>query len=552
MDAGDVLRYRLLTAPAFLSIDSVSGLISGTPGNADVGAHDVSVQVRDQAGATDQQDYRLTVENENDPPVVSDIPDQTVAEGQSFASIALDDYVTDPDNGDNELNWTYSGNKALTVKIDENRVATVSAPDENWNGSETITFTVTDPGGLPDSDAAVFTVTAVNDTPRITSTPDTTAIQDQLYQYQVTATDADEGAVLRYSLLKAPSFLSIDSVSGLISGTPGNADVGVHDVSVQVHDQAGATDRQDYRLTVENQNDPPVFTDPLPELSFKEDDSLFVPFEYWYPYIEDVDNPDSTLIFTMFEGRDSVRVRAENLGHLIYAPDNWFGRDTLQLVGSDGSLSDTGQVIVSVHSVNDAPQIVGFPDSLVLLNTDTLVVQLSDYGKDIDSPADSLNWNFETAESAIMLRYDHQAQTLTILAPEYSGYAELYMTLADDSNATARDTSLIHVKDSETGIDEQGETIVHSYGLDQNYPNPFNPLTTIRFSLKERARVMLEIFDVRARKIAVPLDAEMSAGKHKVTVDGNAMASGIYFYRLMVLQEGRLRYSAIRKMILLK
>ncbi len=46
------------------------------------------------------------------------------------------------------MTWTYSGNTALTVSIDVNRVATITIPDANWNGAETITFTATDPGLL--------------------------------------------------------------------------------------------------------------------------------------------------------------------------------------------------------------------------------------------------------------------------------------------------------------------------------------------------------------------------------------------------------------------
>ena len=60
----------------------------------------------------------------------------------------------------------------MTVSIDINRVATISAPDADWNGSETITFTATDPGALFDSDPATFTLTAVNDAPVAADIPD--------------------------------------------------------------------------------------------------------------------------------------------------------------------------------------------------------------------------------------------------------------------------------------------------------------------------------------------------------------------------------------------
>ncbi|HWR27207.1 MAG TPA: PKD domain-containing protein, partial [Candidatus Thermoplasmatota archaeon] len=98
----------------------------------------------------------------NDAPVVTDIPSQTIAEGSTFATITLDNYVSDVDNLDSEMTWTYSGNVELTVSI-VNRVATIIIPNEDWYGSETITFRATDPGALWDDDAALFTVTPIQD-----------------------------------------------------------------------------------------------------------------------------------------------------------------------------------------------------------------------------------------------------------------------------------------------------------------------------------------------------------------------------------------------------
>jgi PKD repeat protein len=69
------------------------------------------------------------------------------------------------------MTWTYSGNSSLLVDI-TNRVATVSAPNPDWFGLETITFAATDPGGLSDLDPATFTLTAVNDAPVVFDIPD--------------------------------------------------------------------------------------------------------------------------------------------------------------------------------------------------------------------------------------------------------------------------------------------------------------------------------------------------------------------------------------------
>jgi hypothetical protein len=65
-------------------------------------------------------------------PIVSGIPDQTIVEGSSFATIVLDDYVTDADNAVTEITWTYSGDDELIVTIID-RVATITAPGADWN-----------------------------------------------------------------------------------------------------------------------------------------------------------------------------------------------------------------------------------------------------------------------------------------------------------------------------------------------------------------------------------------------------------------------------------
>ena len=91
-------------------------------------------------------------------PVVLDIPDQSIEPPDEFASIKLDDYVSDPDNEDSEMVWAFDGNTKLKVSIKE-RVATVTLSDPAWAGSETVTFTVKDPGGLSGSKSVTFTVT---------------------------------------------------------------------------------------------------------------------------------------------------------------------------------------------------------------------------------------------------------------------------------------------------------------------------------------------------------------------------------------------------------
>ncbi len=69
--------------------------------------------------------------------------------------------------------------------------------------------------------------------------------------------------------------------------------------------------------------------------------------------------------------------------------------------------------------------------------------------------------------------------------------------------------------------------------LHANAPNPFNPSTTIRFDLSRDGSVRLELFDLKGRRVAVMIDAWMSAGEHQLIFRPQNLSSGTYFYRLV-------------------
>ena len=122
-----------------------------------IGSETITFRATDPGGLWDEDEVTFTM-IPNAAPVVVDIPNQMILVGESFAAISLDDYVSDVNHRDDELTWSYTGNTELIVNIVD-RIASISAPNAQWTGSETITFRATDPGGLWDEDAATFTVT---------------------------------------------------------------------------------------------------------------------------------------------------------------------------------------------------------------------------------------------------------------------------------------------------------------------------------------------------------------------------------------------------------
>ena len=89
-----------------------------------------------------------------------------------------------------------------------------------------------------------------------------------------------------------------------------------------------------------------------------------------------------------------------------------------------------------------------------------------------------------------------------------------------------------------------------NYSLSQNYPNPFNPLTTIEFELPEESFVSIKIYDIMGREVLSLIENEaFDEGRHEIEVNANTLASGVYYYRLIV-NNGQ--YHDVKKMVLLR
>ncbi len=83
--------------------------------------------------------------------------------------------------------------------------------------------------------------------------------------------------------------------------------------------------------------------------------------------------------------------------------------------------------------------------------------------------------------------------------------------------------------------------------LFSNYPNPFNPSTKINFSIREEARVLLEVYDLKGRKVDTLVQEVKPAGDYSITYQPKNLASGTY---LVLMRAGS--YRASQRMMLLK
>lgn len=136
---------------------SVSGSVlslSAAP-NWNGGPVNVSVVASDGRGGRPESSLSVTVSAVDDGPVLLALPSVRLEAGSS-TTIALTNYVQDPDNWPGEMRWSFGGTGHVRASV-SGAVATLRSP-AGWSGTETLNVTVTDPGGLSASGAVLVAV----------------------------------------------------------------------------------------------------------------------------------------------------------------------------------------------------------------------------------------------------------------------------------------------------------------------------------------------------------------------------------------------------------
>ena len=88
----------------------------------------------------------------------------------------------------------------------------------------------------------------------------------------------------------------------------------------------------------------------------------------------------------------------------------------------------------------------------------------------------------------------------------------------------------------------------NSFSLKQNYPNPFNPVTHLGFGISDLKFVTLKVYDVLGNVVKFLVNEIKPGGSYEVEFNGEDLASGIYYYTLLVNGE----VIDTKKMILLR
>ncbi|EPO0009653.1 tandem-95 repeat protein, partial [Vibrio alginolyticus] len=384
---GDTLRIDSASVPSDQgTVEIVDGKLVFTPAENFHGDAEITYTVTDGA-LTDQATVNVTVNAVNDTPVVeSNIADQTLAEDFTPYSIDLNTAFSDVDNADGELTFSVSGNSNIQVAI-VNGIATFT-PTADWNGSEALTFTATDPSGESVSQTVNFTVAPVADI----VADNATVVEDTPTIIKVLGNDTFEGddKVVSLDTNNGPANGTVSvNPDGSVTYTPNDNYHGT-DSFTYIVTSGGVSESTTVNVDVTPVNDAPVATND----NAVTDEDTPVTIDV-LPNDTDIDGDTLSIqSASVPEAQGTVEIVD---GKLVFTPaENFNGDAEITYTITDGALTDQAKVAVTVNPVNDAPTIkVDAVESITedAVSTDTVVATLE--VADTDTPEEQLTVSLE-------------------------------------------------------------------------------------------------------------------------------------------------------------
>ena len=386
----------------------------------------------------------------NVPPTADAGPDQTVDEG---TSVTLDgSNSTDPDDGIASYLWTQTGGTSVTLSDTAALKPTFTSPDVE-PGGESLTFelTVTDNGGLQDTDTCIVNVTWVNVPPTADAGPDQTMDEGTAVTLDGSnSTDPDDG-IASYLWTQTGGTSVTLSDTAALKPTFTSPDVGpggeALTFELTVTDNGGLQDTDTCILNVTWINVPPT-ADAGPDQTVDEGTAVTLNGAN----SSDPDDGIASYLWTQTGGTSVTLSDAAALKPTFTSPDVGPGGEalTFELTMTDnGGLQDTDTCILNVSWVIAPPRADAGPDQTV--DEGTTVILDGSNSSDPEDGIASCKWT-QTGGTPVTLS-DATATQPTFVTPrvDVTG-TDLTFQLTVTSNGGLQGSDEVTVTINDNGI----------------------------------------------------------------------------------------------------
>jgi VCBS repeat-containing protein len=254
-----VLNYSASGLPAGLSVNPLTGLITGTLGTSASqggvgGVYAITLTANDGSGGIAMASFNLTVTN----PLPTPGNDAfTTNEDVPFTgSLILNDSDPDGDSFSVQLVPLVVPVKG-TVVLRADGTFTYT-PNLNANGSDSFTYAITDADGASTSATVTMTITPVNDVPDATPLVAVASIDSETISINLGAGFSDvDGDTLSFAISGLPAGLGFNPATGVVTGTVDHRASqgglgGVYTVSVAADDGHGGLTIRSFNWTISN------------------------------------------------------------------------------------------------------------------------------------------------------------------------------------------------------------------------------------------------------------------------------------------------------------
>ena len=514
-------------------IDPVAGTIAYTPNPDFAGADSLSYQVQDNVGTwSNVARVLIAVHPVNDAPVARDDTAATL-QGQAVSINLL--------QNDFDIDGQVILNSITVMAAPLHGEATLSdslpgfisyAPQLEFSGIDTLTYTVSDDSGAVSNEAFVFIAVQGVNQPPYAADDSVQTPRNQPIEIEILANDMDpEGAIDVTSItITTPPVtgdLFVQTLTGFVTYTPATDFFGVDSFAYTIQDTGGLSSNEaTVFVEVQNVNHPPEIQEFLPtdfQLQLHWGNSIHFS-------VRAVDSDNDSLSYKWWlsaaSGSGPALVSTATDYDMATAdldPDTYTVRAEIHDSQSQVSLEWTIDVIVtSVELSSLAADFDGFNGVSIFWTTSREVNTL---GFNV-LRSDRQNGSYSKLNKEVINSNSKRAYTFIDLQVEVD---RRYFYILEDVSLTG--------SKSEHGPISVEVTAPATFELSQNFPNPFNPETKIRFQLPEAGRVVFKVYDILGREVRTLLNGERNAGFHTIVWDANdnsgrKVGSGSYYYRL--------------------